>query len=386
MKYEKADKTTQTRSRRLRLSLLAGILVLMTAAGIAHQVWGARLIAGVDALCPFGGIEALYTLLISGAIMQRVAVSSFILLAAVLLSALLFRRSFCGLICPLGTLQELAGMLGAALFKKRYNPPTAVDRWSRYIKYAVLLVIIVFSAMLGELVIRPYDPWVAYQHLASAELLQEFAVGLAVLVITLMISLVSDRPFCRYLCPMGAILGIVSPAGRFKVTRNTETCIDCKICSRQCPMGIDVAVQDAVRSAECIQCSTCVNVCPVKDALIVRTSKGRTAAPNMILLTVAAIFLLTVGVTTATGDFQWNQKTLQQETEEKGAFDTASIKGWMTFKDVSEASGIPEEVFKEKYNLKEGDLARPIKEVGPEHGFETDAVREFVDMYQAAGE
>lgn len=59
---------------------------------------------GVDALCPFGGIESAITLVFTGSMLERVAWSSFILLLATLIIALVFRRSFCGHICPLGAL------------------------------------------------------------------------------------------------------------------------------------------------------------------------------------------------------------------------------------------------------------------------------------------
>ncbi|HNX93348.1 MAG TPA: 4Fe-4S binding protein [Syntrophomonas sp.] len=381
MSYEKADKASLRRNRNIRLGVLVLILLLITGIGLLHQFGGSFRPAGVDALCPFGGIEAAYTLVASGVLLQKVAVSALILLAATIIVALIFRRAFCGQICPLGTLQELTGMLGAKITGKKYIVPTAVDKPARYLKYVVLLLIVVFTAITSELIYRPYDPWVAWQHLSSADIFSEFMIGFIVLIITLVGSMFVGRLFCRYLCPMGAFLALLFPVGRFGVKRNQSTCIKCKICNRECPMGIDIMGSEKVTSVECINCSTCVNACPVKDTLTISDRRGKSISPIALLVSVLLIFTVVVGVTTYTGDFSWGTQSLQTSVEKTGQFNPEEIKGFMTLKDVADASGIPKEAFQEEFKVADSDFTVPIKELVPKYGFKTEAIRAFSEEY-----
>ncbi|MEN6390707.1 MAG: 4Fe-4S binding protein [Syntrophomonas sp.] len=383
MPYEKADKQILKRYRKLRLGILVAILLLVTGVGVAHQVMTSGALLGVDALCPFGAIEAAYTLAVTGVFIKKIALSSFILFAAVLIAALIFRRAFCGLICPLGTLQELVSDLGARIRKKRPNIPNSIDKPARYIKYILLLVIIIGSVTSEELVIRPYDPWAAYQHISSGSVLSELPIGFGLLVGTLLLSFLFSRVFCKYLCPMGALLGLIHRIGWFRIERNTETCINCKLCSKECPMGLPVAEVVTVDSAECINCGKCTTVCPVKDTLYAAGRKGKPVSSTAILGSVLAVFIVILGVTTATGDFQWTQKTLEQQVVKTGQFDPATITGKMTLDEVSRVSGIPKEAFKERFKLQDGDFTIPLKDLGPPKGFETSDVRTFVAEYLA---
>jgi polyferredoxin len=174
MPYDKSDKRSQRAFRALRLAVRAALLALSTALGLMHQFQRGTRPVGVDALCPFGAIEAAYTLLASGSLMERVSWSSFALLLATVLAALLFRRVFCGKICAFGTLQELFARLGKGLFRRRFVVPESADKPARCLKYAVLAGTVAASAIAGQLFIRPYDPWATYQHLFSRSCSQGF--------------------------------------------------------------------------------------------------------------------------------------------------------------------------------------------------------------------
>jgi polyferredoxin len=195
MTGEKSDKRAQRVFRGVRLGFLVFFLVLATAAGILHQFAPVTKPVGVDALCPFGGIEAAFTLALTGSLLAKIAWSSFILLAATIVVALVFRRVFCGKICAFGALQELFGRLGKAVFRKSFTVPAAIDKPARYLKYLTLAGIVILSAVTGQLIIRPYDPWAAWNHLLSVELISGFLVGLIVLVVSLVGSLLYDRFF-----------------------------------------------------------------------------------------------------------------------------------------------------------------------------------------------
>lgn len=80
--------------------------------------------------------------------------------------------------------------------------------------------------------------------------------------------------WCRYLCPYGALLGLVSLLSPVKVKRSEDKCTHCRTCSRKCPSLLDVEKKDVVSSPECFGCLTCVSSCPAEGALEV-TRKGR---------------------------------------------------------------------------------------------------------------
>jgi polyferredoxin len=364
-----------------RLALLVFLLAAATTLGCLHQLNLARRPVGVDALCPFGGVESAITLIATGTMLERVAWSSFILLLATLIVALVFRRSFCGHICPLGTLQELAGRLGRAVFGRRLTVPAAVDRPLRWLKYAVLVVFVTLSVVLGKLAIRPYDPWAAWNHLIAKDLFREFLVGFIVLAASLLGSLLFDRVFCKYLCPMGAFLALLRRIGWFRVRRNDATCTHCHACDKACPVNIAVEAVSEVRSLECIDCNLCVDACPVPDTLTLNGPRGRTrASAGAALGVTAGIFAVVIGVTSLTGDFQWTVRPLAEAVELNRGFDPALIKGSDTFLSVAELTGIPREQFLQRFQISEEEFAGPIRDAAhrASGGFEVEELREFV--------
>jgi len=381
--HPKSDRTAQRRNRVIRLIVLGLSLAIITAIGVAHR-FGVQVV-GVDALCPFGGIETLWSLVTTAAFVKRVAASSVILLVGIVGIAIVFRRSFCGYLCPLGALQEFFGKIGVAIWgRRRPRVPDALDRPARWLKYVVLAVFAVWSWRAAELVIRPYDPWVAYMHLTSAEVLTEFGVGLAVLGVSLVGSIVYERFFCKYLCPMGAFLAIISPLSVFKVRRDDSTCTDCKACDKACPVNVQVSTVDTVKSPECIDCGECVNACPVKDTLAVSTGgwpeKGRSVRQLSVLGIVVALFVGIIALTTATGTFAWTLPSLEKAIEKnEGTVNVEEIRGSMTFREISAATGIPESAFQEKFGVQESEMDEKIKDLAQTYGFDVHTdVREFV--------
>ena len=379
----KSDRIAQNRNRIVRLVVLALGLIIVTGIGLAHRFGVA--VVGVDALCPFGGIETLWSLILSMQIVKQVAVSSVILLGLVVVIAVIFRRSFCGYICPLGALQEFFGKIGKAIFRgKRPTVPAVIDKPARYIKYVVLVVFAVWTWQAASLMIRPYDPWVAWMHLTSPEVLTEFWAGLIVLGVSLVGSIVYDRFFCKYLCPMGGFLGAISRLSIFKVRRNESTCIDCKLCDKACPVNVTVSSVSVVNDPECIDCSECVNVCPVKDTLEVSTSgwpsRGKALQPLVVLGIIVVLIAGVVGLTSATGTFAWKVPTLSETVEKSGGtVNVEEIRGSMTFAEISKATGIPEVKFQEKFGVKPDEMKEKIKDLAPVYDFDVETdVRGFI--------
>jgi ferredoxin len=318
-------------------------------------------------------------------------VSSVILFGVVLVTALFFRRSFCGYICPLGALQEFFGKLRGLLFgKRRFEMPASIDRPARFLKYAVLAFFTVWTWQAATLAIRPDDPWVAYMHLTSGELFTEMGIGLGILVVSLVGSVVYDRFFCKYLCPMGAFLGIVSKVSLFKVRRNADSCISCGACDKACPVNLTVSAMETVTSAECINCNECVNSCPVAHTLEVADApygrKRTSLVPTAVLGFTVLIIALFVGWTTVSGAFAWTMPTLSQAIEQNGGeFNPEDIKGRMSFAEIASATGIAPAVFEQQFGIQPAEMTVPIKDLAPVYGFDVHTdVREFVVATLAA--
>lgn len=331
-----------------RLFIQLAFLALVSVAAVRHQLLGGgpEGSASIDALCPFGGLEALYKFVASGGFINRLYYSDFVLLAGVVVLALVVGRYFCGWICALGTLQELSRKLGEKLFpKRRFHLPACLDRVLRYVKYVVLFGTLWLTWRTATLVIRPYDPWAAYAHLPAGlgEVWAEFAVGFSILVLSLAGSVFYDRVFCKYLCPLGAFLGLTSKIGAFRIRRDSEACIDCRLCEKKCPVDIPVARLAVIHSAECIACQSCTTSCPTGKRGTEHEGKtflhpviaGRTVSPMWVGIIGIALFAGMIGAAKVAGVWQTSPPTLAAAMASDGALDPANIKGFMTLEDVA---------------------------------------------------
>ena len=380
--HEYADKKQQNNSRTIRFTVLVVILAISTTIGILHQKIRT---ANVDQLCPFGAVESALTWFRNGSFLPKIALSSFILMLFVLIVTLLFKRAFCGLFCPMGTLQEIFEKLGKMIFKKRYQIKDTIDRPLRWGKIIVLLLFVILSWITGKLVIRPYDPWAAFHYLSSPDLFSEFTIGFIILIVTLLLSGLFSRVFCKYLCPLGGFIALLSPIGLYRIYRNDKVCINCKACDKACPMNIDVSVTQEVTDIECIGCNECIHVCPVKDCLVIQTKNKSKLTTNGVLTIVLVLFIVITGIFTLTGQFKWVQGTLSQQAKESQkkneVLSPDNITGQMTFKEVSEAYGIPMEAFKGAFSFSNEEETVPFKILKETKEYETEQVKEFVIQY-----
>ncbi len=387
MAYKRADKRAQRRARILRWVILGVVLVGMTALITAHHnVRGVSRPAGVDALCPFGGVETLYSLLTGGDYVRRTAAASVILLVGMVAMALAYRRSFCGQLCPLGTLQGLFGALGRRIFASRPIVPPAVDRVARLLKYVVLLVFALWTWRAAELVMRPYDPWAAWAHLTSPRLLTELGIGLVVLIAALVGSLAYERFFCKYLCPTGALLGLLSKVSVLRIRRSEATCIDCGLCNRACPMNVQVSAAETVTSSECISCNECVNACPVADTLYVAAPGNRRPSAALASGLVVALMAGIVGMTTLTGDFAWFADQSGGRGGRAGRGEGGSlqshptgIRGSMSMREIADATGIPVAELAAAFGVPLDEADQPLRELKDRYGFRPADVAAWVE-------
>ena len=248
----------------------------------------------IEGFLPISGLLSLKDWLHQGAI-NPVHPAALVLLLTILAVSLLLKRSFCSWICPVGTVSETLWKSGFNLFKRNVRPPVWLDRVLRAGKYLLLCFFLyaIFWAMTpNDVTAFIYSD---YNKIADVRLLDFFLhmslTGMVVLAILLLVSLPFRNPFCRYLCPYGALLGLVSMCSPVKVTRDRKTCVSCGMCSQVCPSYIPVMQKERVVSEECIGCWRCISHCRAKGALEMKLTGKRVAVNGLLFaFLVVAVF------------------------------------------------------------------------------------------------
>ena len=155
-----------------------------------------------------------------------------------LVFALLFGRVFCAAVCPHGALQDL-------MLIKLVAVPPWLEHGLRLLAHTYLGLAMVFAATGGGYIICQYDPFVPIFRFSGATAL--VVAGVALLVVGLFIG----RPYCRFLCPYGVLLGLAARLSRWRVRITPDTCTQCRLCEQSCPVGainpstLDAPVRDA---------------------------------------------------------------------------------------------------------------------------------------------
>jgi polyferredoxin len=210
----------------------------------------------LHALCPFGGVESAISFITAGTLVHKITETTMILSAFVLVMTLILGPVFCGFVCPLGTLQEFIGKIGRKIFGKKYNTfvPKNWHTALKYLRYVSLALVLVMTYNAMTLVFADVDPYYAMYHFFTGK---ATIASLVILGLTLVGSLFVERPWCKYLCPYGALLGLVGKISLFKIRKEDSACAGCGQCNSQCPMGIDLSEKTVVRDANCIRCLDC---------------------------------------------------------------------------------------------------------------------------------
>ena len=185
----------------------------------------------------------------------------------------LLGRAICGFLCPFGFLQDIIYKIP---FLKKVRTFKG-DAYLRYLKYLVLILMVLilpFCFKLTPFFCKYLCPSGTVAgillSLADTSLWKvmggRFAWKVSVLIAILLVSLMICRPFCRYLCPLGAFYGIMNRFSLLQLHVNSAACIHCGICEEECPMAVNPAKHP--NSCECIRCGKCAENCP-KDAIAI---------------------------------------------------------------------------------------------------------------------
>ena len=189
-----------------------------------------------------------------GALIQKnwleLTLASAALLICLIALTFFMGRIYCSTLCPLGLLQELLMLV----FRRPLSP-----KRSRCWKYMIAAV--AFGTLFGgsALIFRQLDPYSIFGSVIGANIL-----GIATLLIIVALVWLWGHVFCANICPIGALLGLISKRALFQVQIDKDKCVSCGACSHKCPTGSILFKDKTVDNETCIKCFNCLNTCPQK--------------------------------------------------------------------------------------------------------------------------
>lgn len=224
---------------------------------------------GAVGACPIGSLQAVMG---SWKFSVSLYVGGFLMLLGALLG-----RFVCGWLCPFGLVQDL---LYKIPFIRKINRFPG-DKVLRYLKYVILLVFVILMPLFVVDIVGQGAPAFCKYICPSGTLLGgiplvfknpalQVMVGflfhwkVAILLVTVFLSILIYRPFCKYICPLGATYALFNRASLYRLQVDKDQCINCGLCAKACKMGVDPV--KTPNSAECIRCGDCTKACP-KGAL-----------------------------------------------------------------------------------------------------------------------
>ena len=303
MKKSLVRRTTRDRSQAYRLALQVAFFALNLWIGVQFYLWvryyesgGAGLAvsrpAGVEGWLPIAALMNLKYLLQTGTVPDMHAAGLFLIIAFLLMSFLL-RKAFCSWLCPIGTLSEALWKIGRDIFRRNWTLPRALDLPLRSLKYILLAL---FLYAVGSMPPEAIAAFLAgpYGVIADVKMLNFFRFLSTTAAVTIGVFLVASvfiqNFWCRYLCPYGALMGIVSWLSPARIRRNPDPCIDCGKCAKACPSALPVDRLIQITSVECTGCMACVSECPAEGALALSLPQRRRIPAWAMAIAVVAIF------------------------------------------------------------------------------------------------
>lgn len=231
---------------------------------------------GAVGACPLGALQS--TL---GSREHKIA---FYVLGLLMFFGTLGGRFVCGFLCPFGLVQDL--LYKIPFVKKYKNLPG--DRFLKWFKYVLLAVFVILLPMFVVDITGLGKPWFCEYVCPSGTLLAGiplvlgneslrgalgflFTWKIVILIVVVLLSIIFYRPFCKYLCPLGAFYSFFNGVSIYRFTVDSDKCTSCGACRNKC--GMDISVWKKPNSIDCIRCGDCMNICPEEAISIVKLSK-----------------------------------------------------------------------------------------------------------------
>lgn len=262
--------------------------------------------AGVEGFLPISALLGLRRALATLA-WDPVHPAGLTILVAALVMGLLFRKAFCGHVCPVGFVATRLGRLGQRLGLAR-SAPARLDAFLGLPKY-LLLAFFLYTTF-GGMDLNAIESFLrsSYNITADARMLLFFTspgpVAVVVLTALAVLGLVFRGSFCRWLCPYGALLGLLAKIGPTSLSRDADSCTGCGRCRKACPVDLPVAA--GPRPMACTGCASCVIACPTAASAVRFRFAGRTAPWWLPAAGACAVFSAAYGAALSLG--LWNNR------------------------------------------------------------------------------
>jgi polyferredoxin len=230
-----------------------------------------------------------------------------LLLAVFLAASWIFRKSFCGWLCPVGAISEALWRLGRRIFGRNFHLPRRLDAGLRSLKYLLLGLFLFAVGSMSVEAIRAFLEG-PYGMVDDVKMLNFFRflgpAGWLVIAALAVASLFIQNFWCRYLCPYGALMGLAALASPLRIRRDRASCIDCGRCAKACPSSLPVDRLVSIRSAECTACLACVAACPAAGALFLSAPRRKRVPAWAVAAGLAFLFLGVCGWARLSGHWQ----------------------------------------------------------------------------------
>src|SRR5579863_2296484 len=212
--------------------------------------------SGAEGWLPIAGLMNFKVFVTTGRIPDVHPAAMFLFMAFAAIS-LLAKKAFCSWICPVRTFSEALARIGKKIFGHNLRLPRWLDIPLRGLKYLLLgffvsIIGAMSAAAISDFMHTPYGLIADVKMLNFfREMSQTAAIVLAALVL---LSILVENFWCRYLCPYGALMGLAALLSPLKIRRDPVACIDCARCARACPSNLPVDKLVKIRSVECTAC------------------------------------------------------------------------------------------------------------------------------------
>ncbi len=241
---------------------------------------------------------------------------------------LLLGRFFCGWVCAMGSIGDLLTAIRNGLKIKELKMEGSADQKLKAVKYILLLFAIIFIWVLQIVAIpQGLNPLDAFGVLVSLNnwdlLLSTFLIATILLAAVLVISFFVPRFFCRYLCPTGALLSLLSLPRMLTIKKPRENCRNCTLCTQNCPMAIPLYKTDKSRSGECIECGQCVIGCPMDNCHMQLAGKDLNAKTIGTIAATTIVGLNYLGTISANAVAFESAQTLTMDASQSAAASSA---------------------------------------------------------------